>query len=315
MFVLFLSALSGGLFLYFLYFPTEGFAAAADGLLLWYRSLVPTLFPMMILSSLLLRTGAAAKLSALISKPVQKFIPLSAHGFYAVFTGFLCGCPMGAKTLSDLADSRNSSQAERMFLAAIINNISPAFLINYLVIQHMGDAALQRPTLLILYSAPVIYAFFSLPSFRKKQQAEKQIENNRLKQTKNKTSPTSLQFSVVDVCISDGVSNITKLGGYVMLFSILASMIEHLPIQSSLPKALLLGITEVSVGIHAAAALPLPFSIKYLLFISISAFGGLCCTAQSAQLLKNAGVPIHIYLRDKLFITLIALFLAAIFVY
>lgn len=315
MFVFFLSAFSGGLFLYFICFPAEGFAAAAEGLLLWYRSLVPTLFPMMILSSLLLKTNVARKISIVLSRSLQKFIPLSADSFYAIFIGFLCGCPMGAKTLSDLSNSNNVSQNERLFLAAVINNISPAFLSNYLVAQHMGDTALQRPTLLILYGAPVIYAFFSLPISLKKIQTEKLKKNISYSQTKNKTSPTGLQFSVVDVCISDGVSNITKLGGYIVLFSILASMIEHLPIQAPLPKALLLGITEVSVGIHAVAALPLTFSVKYLLFITVSAFGGLCCAAQSAQFLKNAGVPVHIYLRDKLCITLIAVLLAAIFVY
>ncbi len=314
MFIWFLSAFSGGLFFYFLCFPAEGFTAAAEGLLLWYRSLVPTLFPMMILSGLLLKTGAAGKISRIISRPLQKFIPLSADSFYALFIGFLCGCPMGAKTLSDLSDSNTVSQNERLLLAAAINNISPAFLSNYLVAQHMGDTALQRPTLLILYGAPVIYAFFSLPAFLKKMQTEKLTKNVSCSQTKNKTSPTGLQFSVVDVCISDGVSNITKLGGYIVLFSILASIIEHLPIQAPLPKALLLGMTEVSVGIHAVAALPLTFSVKYLLLITISAFGGFCCAAQSAQFLKNAGVPVHIYLRDKLFITLIALLLAAIFV-
>lgn len=312
---MFLSAFSGGLFLYFLCFPAEGFSAAADGLLLWYRSLVPTLFPMMILSNLLLKTGAAGKVSAFAAKPVQKLLPLSAGSVYAIFTGFLCGCPMGAKTLSDLANSADSLPEKPLFPAAAINNISPSFLLSYLVAGHLQDPSLQMPTLLILYGAPVLYAIFFLSFSLKKNPAEKQAKNDSKNQTKNKTSPTGLQFSVVDVCISDAVSNITKLGGYIVLFSILASVINHIPIQTPLLKALLLGISEISVGIHAIAALPLRFSSKYLLLIAVSAFGGLCCTAQSAQFLKNAGVPVRIYLRDKLFITLIAVLLAAAFIY
>lgn len=309
------SALCGGLFLYLLFFPEAGFSAATSGLLLWYQTLVPTLFPVMILSNILLKTNVAEHISGILFRPFRRFVRLSPAGFYAVLIGFLCGCPMGAKTLSDLYKEKKISLLECRYLAPVINNISPAFLLNYLVIGHLQNAALKMPTLIILYSAPLFYASFFYKKYRKNLSASAEAGDFSSAQAKNKTSPTSVRISVVDVCISDSISNITKLGGYIVLFSILGSLIDHIPLLATLPKALLLGITEVSVGIHVIAALPLSFPIKYLLLVAVSAFGGLCCTAQSAQMLKTIDITVCHYLRDKLLIAATATLLAAVFLF
>ena len=73
------------LFFTMLLFPETVFQGACDGLLLWYQILIPTLFPYLIVTGLLLKTdGAASVLSIcsleLLSMEVSPFCP----AFYAV---------------------------------------------------------------------------------------------------------------------------------------------------------------------------------------------------------------------------------------
>ncbi|MDO5539094.1 MAG: hypothetical protein Q4F83_03330 [Eubacteriales bacterium] len=286
-------------FLFTVSFPEISFSAAANGLILWYESLVPALFPVMILSNLLLNTGMAYCFASFISPPFEHFLGISPFGVYALLTGFLCGCPMGAKTLADMRAQNLISKHEASYLVLFCNNISPAFLTNYLVLKHLDSSSRMIPTLTILYGAPVLFGLFSNHRYRS-------IKDNSTL-SKNKTSPTAIQFDVVDVCISDSIVNITKLGSYVVLFSMIVTAIGCIPFLNQFSGSLLAGLLEVSNGIHMASALPVCFEFKYMLQIAYAAFGGLCCIAQSSQMLKTIGIPVTKYISGKISITVIAL--------
>ena len=57
------------LFFTMLLFPETVFRGACDGLLLWYQILIPTLFPYLIVTGLLLKTDGAAIVSRLLFRP------------------------------------------------------------------------------------------------------------------------------------------------------------------------------------------------------------------------------------------------------
>ena len=60
------------IFLFFLIrFSTISIAGASSGLMLWYQSIVPALLPAMILSSLIVQTGAADYITILL-QPLTK---------------------------------------------------------------------------------------------------------------------------------------------------------------------------------------------------------------------------------------------------
>lgn len=315
---LYFGILTASAFFFVLLFPQESFRAAGSGLLLWYETLVPTLFPVMILSHLLLSSNLAFLLAGRIARPLTVLLSISPSGAYALLVGFFCGCPMGAKVLSDLRKNEQISQIEASYLAAFINNISPAFLTNFLVIRHLEDHSLIPPTLVILFGAPLLYGLFSNHRYRTRM--EKAARNAKDTHTdhsgaKNKASAPAITFAMVDASITDSICSITKLGGYIILFAIFTAMIDALPITSPYIAAVLSGITEISGGIHRIAALPLPFAWKYLLLIAASAFGGLCCTAQSAQMLSCIGLPLKSYLAAKVSVTVIAVMMALCFIF
>ena len=114
-------------FFVMLLFPSEVFEGAKSGLLLWFLTVLPTLFPFLLISRLLLDSCACSLLNKLLAPVISRLFGISAQGSFAFIVGFLCGYPMGAKITADLNQARQNSKALRDF--CLMNNHSCHFAI------------------------------------------------------------------------------------------------------------------------------------------------------------------------------------------
>lgn len=293
------------LFFMILLFPSQAFIGASGGLTLWLETLVPSLLPVMILSNILISTNLAGILAYPSYILFFRFLGLSIFGSYALLCGFLCGFPMGVKILSDLRKKNMISKEEAAYLAVFCNNVSPAFTVNYLFGQHLDQELLPiAAVLVIIYGAPLLYGLLTNPSFQKKNESR-----NSSVSPVNKASFIAPNIAMTDACITNGIQSITKLGGYITLFSVFTSMMDLIPRSSELLKALLTALLEITTGIHRLSALSLPMPIRTVLLCTSSVFGGLCCTAQSQPMLNVLGITLRRYLRSRVVITVIAFFM------
>ena len=127
------------LFLIMLICPKAVFTGASQGLLLWFQIILPTLFPFLLVTDLLLATGSIRYISSAFGGILSRIFGVSENGSFAVITGFLCGYPMGAKTAADLTVSNYISREEGQYLLSFCNNTSPVFILNFLVWKTLQD--------------------------------------------------------------------------------------------------------------------------------------------------------------------------------
>ena len=78
-------------FLCMLSFPQTVFTGASYGLVLWFRHVLPTLLPYMILINILICTPALHWICRITSTFLRPLLGTSYYGTFAVLTGFLCG--------------------------------------------------------------------------------------------------------------------------------------------------------------------------------------------------------------------------------
>ncbi|MBQ6856123.1 MAG: hypothetical protein IJO13_03365, partial [Lachnospiraceae bacterium] len=86
------------LFITLLLFSSEVTLGAKQGLLLWYSSIVPALFPFMVLSGMVVSSGEITTVMSPFYLLLHPLLGLSYDGCYILITGLLCGYPIGAKT-------------------------------------------------------------------------------------------------------------------------------------------------------------------------------------------------------------------------
>ena len=287
---------------YILCFPKDAVMSAAIGLKLWYEKMMPTLLPVTILSYILIHSGILDELTVKLHRIVKKFFPISNAGLYPLISGLLFGFPLGSKITAELVSSEKMSYEEGSRLFCICNNISPAFVSGFILTDCLHHSELLLQTYLILYLPPLI--LYMLLCHRKNFSAS-QISQKK---------PTSMNFQLIDDGIMNGFETLAKLGGYIMLFAILAQMTTLLPVSNQYLRCILIGFTEITNGVAYTAGTNMAFSKTYPLIMAYTAFGGLSGLAQTASMVKDAHFPLKPYIRTKLAGTGITFLLALLLV-
>lgn len=289
--------------IYILVFPADAVSAAALGLELWYQKMLPTLLPFSILSYIMIHSGMLDGLTKGLHRLVKHIFPISSAGLFPFTAGMLFGFPMGSKITAELVANGKISREEGQRLFCVCNNISPMFVSSFILNDCLGRPDLRGYSYLILYGPPLILYMIS----NYKRNFPSGLENPEKK-------PASMNFQLIDAGIMNGFETLAKLGGYIMLFAILAQMTTLLPIKNASLGCILIGFTEITNGISKTAHAGLDFTASYPLLMAYTAFGGLSGIAQTASMVKDTGFSLKPYLKMKLAGTGITFLLALLFV-
>ncbi|WP_288175497.1 nucleoside recognition domain-containing protein [Sporofaciens musculi] len=284
-----------------LIFPKETFQGASSGVLLWFHTVLPTLLPFLIISNLLIHTGAINLISRLLAPILCRFFRVSPYGAFVILIGFLCGCPMGSKVTADLLKKEAICEKEARYLLSFCNNTSPMFIVSYILWQNLNIPELTLPLLTLLTAAPVLLSFV----FRRLYHIPVQGVYITSQDTLSVNGRDSL-----DTCIMNGFETITRIGGYIILFSILFSFAELIIAKSVAVTALLLPTLEITTGITMICSSPLSLNSQIILALALTSFGGWCAAAQTRAMIMDTSLPLGPYIAEKLITALVTSLLA-----
>lgn len=262
-----------------LFFPAISIEGASLGLTTWFQQVVPTLFPTMILSSIIIQTEAFFLILPIISPLCCKLFSTSPIGSCALVIGWLCGYPMGAKTANELCAAHLISQEEASYLLCFVNQPSPMFLAGFLRYQVLGNSISLWKILFSVYGSAYIVSIVARLFWFHPQKSSKETYHQTAKK-----EPALL--SVIEQSFSNSCSILLTIGIYMMLFSIASLLIQRILSLPALLTALFSGILEMTSGISQLALLPLEVKWTAILSTALSSFGS-CCTALQARSVSN----------------------------
>lgn len=304
-------------FLLFLFFPEVTKMGAQEGLSLWYHSVVPILFPFLILSNLMLLHNSFFWILQPFFLLAQYVPSINPWYFHALILGFFCGYPMGAKAIADLIQSKKISSKEGARLLPLVNQANPMFLAGYLGIHILKGKMSFFEILFFLYLPPlVLFLLLCLSSVSIRQKGafagthsprksasksstylpEKAfpMEKDSLSSTKKNSMPQSMEHTILS-----SFSVIVTIGVYMMLFTILSHLLLVV-FPHSRPLALVSCFLEFSTGLHRLAQLSfLSVPLKNSLLLALTSFGGFCTAAQTASIIEPTGITMKSYLTGK----------------
>ncbi len=294
-----LYAVCAFLFLFImLLFPAETLQGTSSGLLLWFQIVMPSLLPFLTMTNLLIRTNAISHINRLIEPFTRHLFRISPNGSFAIIAGFFCGYPIGAKVTSDLVKQKKITVNEGNYLLSFCNNSSPAFITSYIVLQQFKDPSLLVPSILILFLSPVLCSFL----FRKYYKIAPALTN----------APASghmhFHFQLLDDSIMNAFETITKIGGYIILFSILFTLGKRTSLSMFLP------LLELTNGIAYIASVSQNFTYTYVSIMALTSFGGLCAIAQTSSVLQGSKLSMLSYTIEKLITALVTSLLAFLYI-
>lgn len=289
---------------YILFFPKDAVNAAANGLMLWYEKVLPTLLPFAVLSNILIDSNYLQYLNRILVPLLCRLLPVSDNGAFVLLSGFLFGFPMGSKNCAQLLKNGGITRQEADVLFVITNNISPVFISSYILQQQLHMTKMTLISYLILFVPPLVLGFVRL-----RRQVPKQTRQTAPYLHKKPASGSQMNFKIIDAGIMNGFETLTRLGGYIMLFSMLSSILPKLPLPEVFGICLT-GITEITNGIALIGNSELSSGLRYILAMAFTAFGGLSGLAQTSAMVKDTGLSIKSYCIQKLLLGAVSAVLA-----
>lgn len=296
-----------------LMFPSACFRGASTGLLLWFHNILPNLLPFIIISNLMVSLNLTRQISKVFYPFFKRLFHVSCEGCYPIIIGFLSGIPMGAKSTGDLVSQRRITKNEGQFLVAMCNNASPMFIIGYIAITQLKLPHIKYALFLIIYGSAIIAALlYRLFCDSRSKAIVYEHEDQKLPQ--NTPATNRFTFELLDASIMNGFEVITKIGGYIILFSILAQIIHEATPDTGIYKAVIMGILEITTGINQICNTKLDNSTKIVLITALTSFGGFSGIAQTKSVLGDSRLSIKSYIITKLISAVLALALAVLYV-
>ncbi len=272
------------LLLFLLFHPKESLTGVRDGLGLWLNIMLPTLLPFLILTGALLKTGNIQKFLNPSAFLWKKLFGLSPAGAYVFVLGLLCGYPMGAKLAHDLYIEQQISRREGEYLLTFACNASPAFVISYLSTTLIKNQISAARTILILLAANIFCMLF----FRFLVYHGRTTEPVNVDRAKKETYQQDSTGAILDVSIMNGFETIARLGGYILIFSLLLSCISYYWPFHTQSHILFTAPVELTTGLKQINSSALPWKTRYLSSMVLTSFGGFCVMAQTKSVLENS---------------------------
>jgi sporulation integral membrane protein YlbJ len=297
-------------------FPYATFQGASTGLLLWFHNVLPNLLPCVILSNLMVQLNITKQISRLFHPFLGRLFRVSTEGCYPIVIGFLSGLPMGAKSTADLIQEHKIRQDEGQFLLGMCNNASPMFIIGYIAITQLKLPQIKYALFVIIYSSAILGAVLMRILLHRRRTHAPAVKRQLLHSMEyvEKVSPLRFSFELLDHSIMNGFETVTKIGGYIILFSILAQIIHTLGPDIGFLKSFIMGAFEITTGISQICKSNLDADLKIVLVTVLTTFGGLSGIAQTKSVIGNQGLSIKSYIIVKLLSAGISLVLAYLYV-
>ena len=294
-----------------LIFSNNNLIAAQNGLALWAKNVLPTLFPFFVATELLCQTNFTYILGKLLNRLIKPIFNLPGESVIAIILGTISGYPIGAKVVCNLKNQKIITKIEAERLIAFTNNSGPLFILGTVGItlfhnKHLGIILLISH---IFSSLTVGYLF----RFWKRNKLD---VNFREIHFNSKLSPIKISEIGEILCnaIKKSISSILSVGGFIVLFSVILSILENsgildiinmflyqLGISKEISSAIFTGIIEVTNGVNLSSSIytSLP-TLSILLTSFLLGFGGISVLLQVYSIISKENISVKPYILGKL---------------
>lgn len=258
------------------------------------ETVIPSLFPFMVISELAVSLGAAKYLGKALSPVFRPLFKLNEHGASAFLLGALCGFPVGARTAVSLYEQEKLNEKELTHVLCFCNNPSSAFIISAVGVSLFGS----RKFGIALYIITLISALIIGISLRFIYQ-EKHTEIKKCATEKQENK--SLGIHIFTNAVADSAGAMLTVCAFIVFFSALLGTLnaafEPLSAPDSVIAAikgffeLTAGVTHVSANLRGEGAL--------LLCAFIVGWSGISVHFQIMAICRNCKISFRPYFLSK----------------
>ena len=281
--------------------PDIVITGAKNGLSLWFNALIPALFPYMLFSSIMIKTGLYKDMQKL-ALPLTKLLKISSSSSYGIIAGLFFGYPACAANLSLMVADKKTDKETAAFIACAFNNISPAYIIGYTCIGLLKNSKLIIPVLLLFYISLLLSTFIIRYT----------LFNSLTTSLVDIKTKTDLSASAITLALKTSLVNVGLLGCYIIIFSII---IEYLSVLPSNISSYITPFVEIAGGSKLLCSTKQSNKFILLIIMPALSFGGISGILQTIAVDNEGFLDIKKYIYSKVISGITCLVITYIAVY
>lgn len=263
-------------------------AGAKEGMELCFQSVIPSLFPFFVLSTLVTSYLSSEPLRLLKWLARLCRIPYGSESI--VIPAFLGGYPVGASSVSQCVEDGLIDKEDGRVLLAYCNQAGPAFLFGVVRSSLSSTLAVWACWMIVMSSALAVA--WVLPECHRQGHS---AFGRRV---------------TISQAISSSVRTMGLVCGWIVLFRILIAFLDRWFLWL-LPKwlaVLVCGILELTNGCFLLDGLESP-ALQFVLCCGMVSFGGVCVAMQTRAV--SGEIPMDLYYGGKVLQSLLSMVMAA----
>lgn len=299
-------------------FSKTNLTAAKTGLTLWATSVVPSLFPFFVVTELLSRTNIVHYIGKFFDKIMRPLFNVPGECAFAFIMGLISGYPTGGKIVANFREQGICTKDEGDRMLAFTNNSGPLFIISFVGISLFCDTKtgilLLCTHILAGITVGILLARLSVKKGRNATTLSTQ--GAKLSSTKEPVTLSNLG-KILGQSIQNAISTVLVIGGFVVIFSVIISILEQshildivsqvlkpiltiLGFPTSFAKPILAGVVELTNGINMIADISIKsISQNVILCAFLLGFGGISVLLQVFSLLSKTDLSMKKYIIGK----------------
>ncbi len=285
---------------------------AFRGLTIWINNIVPFLFPMFILSNILLQYNFMYSLLERLSF-FSKRILKSKFALIPYFISFISGYPSGAMIVNIMANNKKISSSEADYILIFTNNCSFQFIAAVVSYSMLGNFNLWIYIAIPHYLGAIILSFL----YKHKE------KNNLSKNTRFQNMNTHFN-EVFSSSVYKAIISILTVGGVIVIFSVFSQYVTTILLDNEIFTSLntnikdiifslIVGSLEITNGCSMIASSMLPLEIKLIIINFLISFSGISIIFQTIAVTNELDFNILNYIKAKFLLGIISALICVLF--
>lgn len=281
---------------------------AVESLKLCALSVIPSLFPFMVLSSI------AAKSAPHLANGKSRGTAI----ILSVILGTLCGFPVGAATVAAMYKNGSLQRVEAEHLCALCNNTGPAFVIGVIGLGFWGNRIMGVMFYICqIIAAGIVFCIWRILFYRRRTDpafGEDRESSSNAKDNDDATYTSALSNTARVFCtsVSESAFNVISICGYIVFFKVICDTLSYFMPAGPASKfvySIITSVIEFTSGTQNAA---LHGGLAGVALCGFAiGFSGISVMAQSTGILSKAGLSAKPLFIMKLFVGAISAMLCA----
>lgn len=290
-----------------LFNPEDSMESAKEGLYIWLNLLLPSLFPFIFISNLLISFGFVNFLGKFLEPMMRPIFNVSGTGIFPFLISMMSGYPVGAKLSANLRTNHLISQGEGNRLISFSSTSGPLFILGTVMIGMVGINA--APLFILPHYLGVITVGFFFRFYRGKN------DSKLSKEKKKEENQVQTLGNAMGYAVKDSMNSMLLIGGYVIMFTVIIHLVINshgfnsvlmdlsalFKINPEILKGLLAGIIELTNGCYIVSNLNIDLLYKILIINFLIGWGGFSINSQAISFISQTDLNIGFYLISKVF--------------